>query len=508
MARGAARGASAVASPSEADRRRLERRLRGDLDNILLAALRREPERRYGSVTAFADDLRRHLEGRPVKARARTRSATASAKFVRRNRVARRGARRSRAGLARRRSRRRGVAGAPRRGATRRRRRRPRAGRKRVKEFLIGLFEVADPEQASGRLDHGERAARPGGQAPRDGALVRARHPGGSARGRRAHRQGARTARRRPEDLAKRSLEIRERILPTGDAAIGRSLATLGAVKMSKGKLDEAEKGARRAPLTMLEATERPDSLATARARSDYGQVLFWKGEAARAAEERARRLRDLPPGARRRQRPDRDAPAQPRACCSTSSTGSTRPRRRIGTPRPSSTKRLGPEHVEPRLELREPRRAPRASGAAGRRGRGSLQALAGDPPQGARAEAPDGRPDAAADRALLPESGAARRVGDDLPRGARDLSSDRSEALRGRQVQERPRARRVAPRELRRGGEDAGRGRGALPRGPRREALRSRGRSAATAPRRSASRAGSRRPRRSSARSRRSSRS
>jgi len=47
----------------------LRHRLRGDLDNILLKALRKEPERRYSSVEQFADDIRRHLEGRPVIAR-------------------------------------------------------------------------------------------------------------------------------------------------------------------------------------------------------------------------------------------------------------------------------------------------------------------------------------------------------------------------------------------------------------------------------------------------------
>src|SRR5262249_56923460 len=58
-----------VAQPAEADRRRFERQLRGDLDNVLLMALRREPERRYGSGSALAGDFRRHVEGRPVQAR-------------------------------------------------------------------------------------------------------------------------------------------------------------------------------------------------------------------------------------------------------------------------------------------------------------------------------------------------------------------------------------------------------------------------------------------------------
>lgn len=47
----------------------LARRLRGDLDTILQKALRKEPERRYGSVREMAEDLTRHLEHRPVLAR-------------------------------------------------------------------------------------------------------------------------------------------------------------------------------------------------------------------------------------------------------------------------------------------------------------------------------------------------------------------------------------------------------------------------------------------------------
>jgi TolB-like protein/Flp pilus assembly protein TadD/tRNA A-37 threonylcarbamoyl transferase component Bud32 len=44
--------------------------LAGDLDNIALMALRKEPEGRYRSVKAFSDDLLSHLEMRPVRARA------------------------------------------------------------------------------------------------------------------------------------------------------------------------------------------------------------------------------------------------------------------------------------------------------------------------------------------------------------------------------------------------------------------------------------------------------
>ena len=66
---------------------RLRRRLSGDLDNIVLKALSKEPARRYASVDQLSEDLRRHLEGLPVIARADTLRYRAS-KFVRRNRAA------------------------------------------------------------------------------------------------------------------------------------------------------------------------------------------------------------------------------------------------------------------------------------------------------------------------------------------------------------------------------------------------------------------------------------
>lgn len=48
------------------------RRLPGDMENVVAMALRTEPERRYGSVSDFADDARRAAEGYPVRARADT----------------------------------------------------------------------------------------------------------------------------------------------------------------------------------------------------------------------------------------------------------------------------------------------------------------------------------------------------------------------------------------------------------------------------------------------------
>jgi non-specific serine/threonine protein kinase/serine/threonine-protein kinase len=60
--------------------------LRGDIDNILLQALRKEPERRYGTVDAFAEDIKRHLAFKPVHASPETLGYRAK-KFARRHRA-------------------------------------------------------------------------------------------------------------------------------------------------------------------------------------------------------------------------------------------------------------------------------------------------------------------------------------------------------------------------------------------------------------------------------------
>ena len=73
----AATGSEAVTPESisaarDAGPARLVRSLSGDLDNIVLKALQKKPEQRYRSVEQLAEDIRRHLDGRPVLARAAT----------------------------------------------------------------------------------------------------------------------------------------------------------------------------------------------------------------------------------------------------------------------------------------------------------------------------------------------------------------------------------------------------------------------------------------------------
>ena len=74
-----------VLRPSIAARAAGLPRLNSDVDNIVLMALRKERERRYTSVDQLAEDIRRHLDGRPVLARQDSLGYRAQ-KFVGRNR--------------------------------------------------------------------------------------------------------------------------------------------------------------------------------------------------------------------------------------------------------------------------------------------------------------------------------------------------------------------------------------------------------------------------------------
>jgi eukaryotic-like serine/threonine-protein kinase len=136
----------------------LGRRLRGDLDNIALTALRREPDRRYGSVAALRDDIERHRSQLPVLARPVSVRYRAG-KFVRRHGVAVTAAVAVVTAL---------VAGATTtllqaRAAAREGQR---AGQ--IRDFLLGVFESSDPDRSRGQsvsardlLDRGsERIAR------------------------------------------------------------------------------------------------------------------------------------------------------------------------------------------------------------------------------------------------------------------------------------------------------------------------------------------------------------
>ena len=80
-----ARGREALPAGMD-DSGRLKSRLKGDIDRIVMTAMRREPAERFASVTAFREDLERHLAGQPVRARGASRLYRLS-KFVARHRT-------------------------------------------------------------------------------------------------------------------------------------------------------------------------------------------------------------------------------------------------------------------------------------------------------------------------------------------------------------------------------------------------------------------------------------
>ncbi len=78
--------AEQIASKRSTTHKRLKKAMTGDIDNIVMKALRKEPEQRYPSVNQFAEDIERFLTGLPVRARPPTWGYRAG-KFVRRNKA-------------------------------------------------------------------------------------------------------------------------------------------------------------------------------------------------------------------------------------------------------------------------------------------------------------------------------------------------------------------------------------------------------------------------------------
>ncbi len=128
----AARGVSA---------RSLARRLEGDLDAIVLTALRKEPAARYPSAEALRADIASHLAHRPIQARRETRLARV-AKFVRRHRTGVAATTLLALSIAA------GFTGT----AWQARQKTLEAEKaQQVTDFLTGLFEAADPARAKGK---------------------------------------------------------------------------------------------------------------------------------------------------------------------------------------------------------------------------------------------------------------------------------------------------------------------------------------------------------------------
>lgn len=281
-------GVNHEAQRSPAARAVLERRaraLRGDLDAILLTALRREPERRYASVELLAEDLRRSLDGRPVAARPDTLGYRAG-KLVRRHKLAMALALLAIGGLltvsafallqAKRAEENAHTAAAEARRA------------ERVKGFLVSIFRGSDPEL----------------------------HPGGSLSGREILEAGvARLERELGDDptvaadlydalaeihtrlglsdqaiaLSRRAVELRERRLANDPLRLGRSLVVqVAALTLASDERSHGARAVAERALALLAAAAGPESVDAARAESALASSLAWLSEHAEAARHQA----------------------------------------------------------------------------------------------------------------------------------------------------------------------------------------------------------------------------
>ena len=228
---------------SRQGRRQLRRQLAGDLDNIVLTALRKEPERRYGSVEQLAEDLRRHLEGLPISARKDT-FAYRTGKFLRRHKVAVGIAGSSLVLLS-------GFAAAMAGQAAQLARQRDRARQERdraeqVSTFLADVFALVDPYVAKGQtvtvveiLEKGEQKLR---QALRDQPGVQASllHVFGAIYRKCGLYEPA-------ERLLQEALQARRHLLGEEDVEVAESLNELGLLSYDKGRYEQASDFYRRA---------------------------------------------------------------------------------------------------------------------------------------------------------------------------------------------------------------------------------------------------------------------
>ncbi len=212
---------------------RLRRRLAGDLDNIVLKALRKEPQRRYGSIEQLDEDLRRWQQGLPVLARPSSLKYR-TGKFLRRHPAAA-------AFLLL-------VIGfavamwiqASRIAHERDQARRERDKAKETAAFLEQIFEVSDPDQARGEritareiLERGaERIDRELSGQPEVQATLAATI-GGVYRKLGLFDQA--------EPLLARSLELRRSLLGEEHPEVADSLLGLGKLRADRGEFAEAE---------------------------------------------------------------------------------------------------------------------------------------------------------------------------------------------------------------------------------------------------------------------------
>ncbi|MEO8227208.1 MAG: serine/threonine-protein kinase [Gemmatimonadota bacterium] len=274
--------------PSAVARAGPQKRVSEDLDLIVLKALRKEPERRYPSVEALDDDVRRWLAGLPVRAHGDAIDYRIG-KFIRRNAVAVTAAVLVVAAL---------VGGVVSTAWQARRARAEQATAERTSRFLRELLSSVKPAMegrdvpASELLDSAaarigtELAGEPAAQAEIEAVVGRSYQALGHYDPALVH--------------LSRSLRLYERVSgPGSDAAIG-ALSSVAALHLARGELPLADTLFGRALALQRRRHAEPDT-ATALLLQYLGSVAHSRGEPAAAErlhrEALAIRKRILPPG-------------------------------------------------------------------------------------------------------------------------------------------------------------------------------------------------------------------
>jgi serine/threonine protein kinase/tetratricopeptide (TPR) repeat protein len=266
---------SARAAARGVDSRHLVKLLRGDLDWIVLKALEKDRERRYGTAFELAADIERHLENRPVVARPAS-TVYRLRKYLRRNRASVAVLMGMFAVL---------IAFVITQTMQLRRITRERDRADRIAGFMTNMFKVSDPSEARGNsitareiLDRAAKDVDPG--LTRDPELqAQMMYEMGSVFKNLGLYERARM-------LLTQSLEIRRRVLGPNNADTLKSLNTLAKTMYLQGRNAEAEKLFREA-LEIRRKTlgaEHPDTL---QSQSDLAEDLSVQGRYTDAAKLR-----------------------------------------------------------------------------------------------------------------------------------------------------------------------------------------------------------------------------